>query len=413
MSETIIERRNSVKTLVILLAGGVGARLYPLTRDRSKPAVPFGGLYRIIDFTLSNCINSGLRRIDVLTQYKSLSLQEHLDNGWSMLSREIGESINIIPPQQRTSAGFYLGTADAIYQNVYSLQREKPDRVLILSGDHIYKMDYSKMLNFHEQNRADLTVACIQVDVQEASRFGVMQVDADHRVVDFEEKPENPKPVPGHPDAAMASMGIYVFNTEELVRQVSVDARKTDEETSHDFGKNIIPGMIHDTRVFAYDFKTSPGGHHPYWRDIGTRDAYWQAHMDLLIDDPEIQLFDPRWPIRTYQEQCPPSRFSGREAEVAVSNSLISSGCVVDGAHIVRSVLSPRVQVGPGSEVSESVLMEDVVVGRGAKIHRAIIDKRVHVPDGYCIGQDPEQDQARFTMTSHGCAVLPKEMPLE
>jgi len=398
----------------VLLAGGQGERLYPLTKDRAKPAVPFGGTYRIIDFTLSNCVNSSLRRIYILTQYRSISLQRHINLAWNIFRYELGEFIGTVPPQQRRVDHWYLGTADAIYQNIYTLERERPHRVLILSGDHIYKMDYSVMLRFHEQKRADLTVACIRVDLEEAKRFGVMQCDTDGRVIDFEEKPQSPKPLPGHSDRALASMGIYVFSIEELVRQVSLDARKPESETQHDFGKNVIPGMFRDRRVYAYDFRRSPDGYPAYWRDIGTRDAYWQANMDFVSDNPPFELCDPDWPIRTYQEQCPPARFtSACSGEAAVVSSLISQGCVIDGARVVRSVLSPQVRLGAEAEVAESVLMEDVVVGRGAKIRRAIIDKGVHVPPGYIIGFDPQQDAARFTMTTHGVACLPKEMPLE
>jgi len=407
-------RGDGLRTLVIILAGGVGERLYPLTRDRSKPAVPFGGPYRIIDFTLSNCINSGMRRIDVLTQYKSLSLQEHLAAGWSFLSRETGECINVIPPQQRMAGSFYLGTADAIYQNIYSLERERPDRVVILSGDHVYKMDYSQMLRFHEQKRAELTIACIQVPIEDSRRFGVMQVDADSRVIDFTEKPQDPEPMPGHPNRVLASMGIYVFGTEALVRQVTADARKSDAETQHDFGRNIIPAMVKSGRVYAYDFRRSPDGRRAYWRDIGTRDAYWQANMDLLEDPALFNLFDPDWPIRTFHRQCPPTRFAASSgARPAVSNSLISDGCIIDGARINRCVISPSVHVEPEAEVAETVVMEGVIIGRGARIRRALIDKGIHVPPGCHIGFEPEHDAARFTMTSNGIAVLPKLLPME
>ena len=414
MDSNASHQSHGVRTLVVILAGGVGRRLYPLTRDRSKPAVPFGGPFRIIDFTLSNCINSRLRRIDVLTQYKSLSLQEHLADGWSFLSRETGDRINIIPPQQRAAGNFYLGTADAIYQNIYSLERERPDRVVILSGDHVYKMDYAQMLRFHEQKRADLTVACIQVPLEDGKRFGVMQVNADSRVVDFKEKPQDPETMPGQPDRVLASMGIYVFGTEALVRQVTADARKSDAETQHDFGKNIIPAMVKPCNVYAYDFRRSPDGRRAYWRDIGTRDAYWQANMDLLEDDAPFSLFDPDWPIRTFHRQCPPTMFTASGgADPAVSNSLISDGCIIDGARINRCVISPSVRIEPECEVTESVIMEGVVIGRGAKIRRALIDKGTHVPPGCRIGFDSEHDAARFTMTTNGIAVLPKLLPME
>jgi len=398
-------------TLVILLAGGQGERLYPLTRDRAKPAVPFAGSYRIIDFTLSNAANSGLRRIDVLTQYKSHSLQRHLQVGWNIFNYELGEYLNVIPPQQRMATMWYRGTADAIFQNIYILERARPKYVLVLSGDHVYKMNYARMLTYHVRKSADLTVACIEVTREEASRFGIMQIDGDNRIIDFDEKPAKPKSVPGRPGAFLGSMGVYVFNTEELVRQVIADTKRN---TAHDFGKNIIPGMIEDRKAFMYNFTDGSVGT-PYWRDIGTLDAYWQAAMDLLGPTPSFELDDADWPMRTYQEQHPPARIISTEAtgEGLAANSLISAGAVIDNARVTDSVISPRVTVGPGASVESSVIMEGTIIGAGAGIRNSIIDKNVRIPPGAQIGFDPEKDRRRFTVTDSGLVVIPKELPFE
>ncbi|HUW32896.1 MAG TPA: glucose-1-phosphate adenylyltransferase [Planctomycetota bacterium] len=401
------------ETLAVVLAGGQGERLYPLTKDRAKPAVPFGGVYRIIDFTLSNAVNSGLRRIDVLTQYKSYSLQRHLQLGWDIFNFELGEYLQVIPPQQRMASVWYRGTADALYQNIYILEKERPQWVLILSGDHIYKMDYARMLQYHVDRGADLTVACIEVNREEASRFGIVRVDEDSRIIDFEEKPADPKPIPGRPDAFLGSMGVYVFNTEELVRQVIVDSKRS---TDHDFGRNILPQMIHNRDVFAYNFAQGSVGN-PYWRDIGTIDAYWSASQDLLESDPPFVIDDPAWPIRTYQGQYPPARIVSTERDPhncgAAINSLICAGSVIHNARVSDSILSPGVVVEEGAEVEGCMLMQGTVVAKGCKIHNTIIDKYVHIPPGTQIGINHEEDSHRFTVTKSGVVVIPKELPFE
>jgi len=395
------------KVTAMVLAGGQGQRLYPLTRDRAKPAVPFGGVYRIIDFTLSNCINSGIRRVFVLTQYKSSSLDYHIHFGWNILSPELGEFIRTIPPQQRTSTSWYLGTADAIYQNIYTLEQERPDLTLVLSGDHVYKMNYQAMVEFHREKRADLTIACLPVSRDEATRFGVAVVDPDARIIEFQEKHPEPATIPGSPEMCLASMGVYLFNTATLVRQVIADA-KTDSE--HDFGKNIIPKMVKTHAVYAHDFKDENKKPVKYWRDIGTRDAYWEANMDLVAVDPLFNLYDPEWPIRTAPLQCPPAKtvFNEQGRVGAVYNSLISPGCIVSGGRVERSVLSPNVRVEEGASVAESIIMEGSSIGRGCRVHRAIIDKNIHIPDGLDIGLDPEADAERFVITSNGVVVVPR-----
>jgi len=400
-------RAQRPKVIAMVLAGGQGQRLYPLTRDRAKPAVPFGGVYRIIDFTLSNCINSGIRRIFVLTQYKSSSLDYHIHFGWNILSPELGEFIRTIPPQQRTSTSWYLGTADAIYQNIYTLEQERPELTLILSGDHIYKMNYEAMVQFHLDKRADLTIACLPVPKAEATRLGVAVVDSDSRILEFQEKHPEPATIPGSPDRCLASMGVYIFDTPTLVRQVIADA-KTDSD--HDFGKNIIPRMVKTHAVYAHDFKDENKKPVKYWRDIGTRDAYWEANMDLVAVEPLFNLYDPEWPIRTAPLQCPPAKtvFNEEGRVGAVLDSLIAPGCIVSGGRIERSVLSPNVRVEEGADVAESIIMEGSVIGRRCTIRRAIIDKNVHVPDGLSIGTDPEADAERFVVTTNGIVVVPR-----
>lgn len=400
-------------TLTMVLAGGQGERLYPLTRDRAKPAVPFGGIYRIIDFTLSNCINSDLRRVYILTQYKSDSLNKHLRLGWNIFHEELDEFITTVPPQFRGSDYWYKGTADAIFQNVYTLQEERPDRVLILAGDHIYRMDYGAMLQFHEDNEADLTIAAVEVDRASAQGFGVMNIDRDHRITGFAEKPASPAPHPERPEHALVSMGIYVFNTDTLVRAISADAKK---ETSHDFGKNIVPELIHNHRVFAYPFQDEE--HQPaYWRDVGTLDSLWETNMDLVSPTPAFELDEKDWPIRTYLEAMPPARtmFGGAYAGHVgvILDSLISNGCVISGSHVERSILSPKVQVQSHAEVTEAVIMDRVTVGRHARIRRAIIDKGVCIPEGYEIGYNEVEDRKKFLVTEKGIVVVPKGMILD
>ena len=398
------------KIIAMLLAGGQGQRLYPLTRDRAKPAVPFGGVYRIIDFTLSNCINSGIRKVFVLTQYKSSSLDYHIHFGWNFLSPELGEFIRTVPPQQRITNSWYLGTADAFYQNIYTLERERPDLVLILSGDHIYKMNYRAMIDSHLATNADLTIACIPVPRTTANQLGVAVIDPDSRITNFQEKHPDPIPIPGNPDMCLASMGVYLFNTPTLVREVVADA-KTD--STHDFGKNIIPKMIKTHRVFAHNFHDMNRKDTPYWRDVGTLDADWEANMDLVAIDPLFNLYDPAWPIRTSPMYHPPTKTvldepDGRRG-VAL-NSLISPACIISGGTIERTVLSPRVRIEQNAKVTDSVIMDESIIGRDCTITRAIIDKRVHIPDGTTIGVYPEADAERYVVTPNGIVVVPREM---
>ena len=402
------------KVLVMILAGGQGERLYPLAKDRAKPAVPFGGIYRIIDFTLSNCINSGLRKICVLTQYKSYSLDRHLRIGWNIFNNELDEFIENIPPQKRISDMWYQGTADAVYQNIYVLESEHPEKVLILAGDHIYKMDYRELIEFHETNNADLTVPCIEVPIKEASRFGVMSIDNEQQIVEFNEKPESPKPIQSNPEMALVSMGIYLFNTQVLVKRVIEDTKR---DTIHDFGKNIIPSMINKDRVFAFIFRDKNNKAVKYWRDIGTIDAYWEANMDLVQVDPIFNLYDNNWPIRTYHEQLSPAKtvftelFPGGRCGT-VLDSLVSNGCIISGARVERSILSPNVRIDNYSEVIDSILMAGVRIGKNVKIRKAIIDKSVIVPDGKHIGYNLEADARQFVISEKGVIVAHKEMPL-
>ena len=402
------------KVLVMILAGGQGERLYPLTKDRAKPAVPFGGIYRIIDFTLSNSVNSGLRKICVLTQYKSYSLDRHLRIGWNIFNNELEEFIENIPPQKRISDMWYQGTADAVYQNIYVLESEHPEKVLILAGDHIYKMDYRELIEFHETNNADLTVPCIEVPIKEASRFGVMSIDNEQRIVEFNEKPASPKPIQSNPEMALVSMGIYLFNTQVLVKRVIEDTKR---DTIHDFGKNIIPSMINKDRVFAFIFRDKNNKAVKYWRDIGTIDAYWEANMDLVQVDPIFNLYDNNWPIRTYHEQLSPAKtvfselFPGGRCGT-VLDSLVSNGCIISGARVERSILSPNVRIDNYSEVIDSILMAGVRIGKNVKIRKAIIDKSVIVPDGKHIGYNLEADAKQFVISEKGVIVAHKEMPL-
>jgi glucose-1-phosphate adenylyltransferase len=399
------------KVLAMILAGGRGERLYPLTRDRAKPAVPFGAIYRIIDFTLSNCLNSGIRRIYALTQYKSTSLNRHIQIGWNILSAPLGEFIEAIPAQQRIDEHWYQGTADAIFQNIYSLQEERPDLVLILSGDHIYKMDYRKMIAFHLEKGAGLTVGAIRMDRNLSREFGVIEIDEDWRIIGFQEKPEEPKTIPGDPGGILASMGVYVFDTEVLVRRLIEDARS---DSSHDFGKDIIPMMIGKDQVFALDFRQGDCGGTGYWRDVGTLDAYYEANMDLISVMPQLNLYDPQWPILTYQPTSPPAKTVWiEEGRVGMAlNSIISNGCIISGGNVKRSILSPNVTIHSFSEVEDSILLGGVDVGRNAKIKRTIIDKEVHIPQGMEIGYHLDEDAKRFTVTASGIVVVPRGIRL-
>jgi glucose-1-phosphate adenylyltransferase len=393
-------------SLVIVLAGGAGERLYPLTQERAKPAVYFGGPYRIIDFSLSNCVNSGLRRIFIATQYKSLSLNRHIRMGWSIVSEELGEFVEILPPQKRVSEHWYQGTADAVYQNLYSIMRENPKHLIVLSGDHVYKMDYSRMLRFHKERGAAATIATIEVSVADAGRFGIITVDEQERVTGFQEKPDSASPAPGSPDLALASMGVYVFDTEVLVHALEADANRP---TTHDFGKDIIPALIHDAAVYSHRFYDENKKASKYWRDIGTLDAYFEASMDLCRVNPEFNLYDPEWPLRTYQPQAPPAKFvfaeAGRRCGHAL-DSVISPGCIVSGSEIAGSVLCPNVRVHSFCQIEQCILMPGVRVGRHARIRRAIIDRDVLIPRAALIGYNEEEDRRRHTVTDTGVVVV-------
>jgi len=396
--------------LAMILAGGKGERLHPLTIHRAKPAVPFGGIYRIVDFALSNCINSGIRKIAVLPQYKSLSLDKHLRLAWNLFSGELNEYIISVPPQQRVGDKWYQGTADAIYQNIYMIEKDAPDHVLVLAGDHIYKMDYAEMFRFHQEHNADATVAAIETPRASAAAFGIIEVEQDCRIVGFEEKPRDPKHIPGRPDMAFASMGIYLFNTETLLEYLKSDAL---QDTSHDFGKNIIPQMMKTARVCAYNFKDENKKAAKYWRDVGTIDAYWEANIDLVSVDPQLNLYDKAWPIRTYQAQNPPAKFvfaqekKGGRLGIAL-DSIVAHGCIISGGRVQNSVLSPNVRVNSYSEVHDSILMENVDIGRRCRIRRAIIDKDVTLAPETEIGYDPEKDKERYHVTPSGIVVIAK-----
>lgn len=396
--------------LAMILAGGKGERLHPLTLHRAKPAVPFGGIYRIIDFTLSNCLNSHIRKIAVLTQYKSMSLYKHLGLAWNFLSGELNEFIIPVPPQQRVGDRWYQGTADAIYQNIYMIEKDAPNHLLILAGDHIYKMDYSEMLKFHQERNADATVACIEVPRSMATAFGVVEVDKNSRIIGFEEKPADPRPMPGRADLSFVSMGIYLFNTEKILEHLRFDALR---DTSHDFGKNIIPEMLSTSRVFAYNFKDENKKEAKYWRDVGTIDAYWEASMDLVSVDPLLNLYDRAWPIRTYQGQHPPAKFvfaqeeKGGRLGIAL-DSIVGQGCIISGGRVQNSVLSQNVRVNSYSNVRESILMENVDVGRHCLIRRAVIDKDVKIPPYTEIGYNLDEDRKRFHVTPSGIVVIGK-----
>jgi glucose-1-phosphate adenylyltransferase len=393
-------------SVVIVLAGGAGERLYPLTKDRAKPAVYFGGPYRIIDFSLSNCVNSGLRRIFIATQYKSLSLNRHIRMGWSIVSEELGEFVEILPPQKRVGEHWYQGTADAVYQNLYSIMRENPKHLIVLAGDHVYKMDYSRMLRFHVERGAAVTLATIEVPRADARRFGIIAVDEQERVIGFQEKPTAASAIPGSPDLALASMGVYIFDTDVLVHALEADAN---QETTHDFGKDIIPALIHRVPVLSQRFYDENKKAAKYWRDIGTLDAYFEANIDLCRVNPEFNLYDPEWPLRTYQPQAPPAKFvfaeTGRRCGQAL-DSVISPGCIVSGSSVYGSVLCPNVRVHSFCQIDQCILMPGVRVGRHARIRRAIIDRDVLIPRGALIGYDADEDRRRHTVTDTGVVVV-------
>ncbi|MDZ4686547.1 MAG: glucose-1-phosphate adenylyltransferase [Planctomycetaceae bacterium] len=397
--------------LALILAGGKGSRLEPLSRDRAKPAVPFGGAYRIIDFTLSNCINSGLRKILVLTQYKAASLDRHIHLGWRFLCRELDEFIEILPPQQRIDENWYQGTADAVYQNIYSIEKYRTDLTLILSGDHIYKMDYDDLIQDHLRSGADCTIGCIPIPLADCIHFGIMRTDDQQRVVDFQEKPKSTAAMPGEPTRCLGSMGIYVFNSHFLFDQLCRDA--TDPQSQHDFGKNIIPGILKSHHIRAYPFRDKNTGRSAYWRDVGTLDAIYEANMDLITVHPELNLYDRAWPIRTYQPQEPPPKFVFAQTASTpprvghALDSMVCAGSIISGGSVARSILGYNVRVNSYATVEDSILFDGVDVGRHAKIRRAIIDKWVHVPEGLEIGYDLDADRARgFLVTESGVVVI-------
>ncbi len=408
MSANRFVSRLTRQTVALILAGGRGTRLRKLTEWRAKPAVHFGGKYRIIDFTLSNCLNSGIRRIAVLTQYKADSLIRHIQKGWGFLRGELGEFIDLLPAQQRLHESWYKGTADAVYQNLDILRNYDPEYVLILAGDHVYKMDYGAMLAYHVENRADLTIACIEVPIKDASAFGVMQVDESSRVIDFIEKPEYPPCIPGRADMALASMGIYIFNAKFLYEQLIRDA--DDSKSSHDFGKDIIPRVIERYRAFAYPFLDVETGVQSYWRDVGTIDAYWAANMELIGVNPELNLYDRDWPIWTYQEQVPPAKFVFEDREHdrvgQAFDSMVCGGCIISGATVRHSILSPNVRVNSWALVEHSVVLPQVNIGRHAKVRRAIIDRGCRIPEGMEIGYDLEADKERFDVSPGGIVTV-------
>lgn len=397
--------------LTLLLAGGQGERLYPLTKDRSKPSVPFAGSFRIIDFTLSNCINSGLRRVYVLIQYKSQSLNRHLRDGWSILSRELNEFIESVPPQKRSSSSWYEGTSDAIYQNIYLLEQIRPERVLILSGDHIYRMDYRFLLEFHVQKQADVTIACIEFPRREAQPFGVMQIDNEGRVLHFVEKPGDPPPVPGKPDTSLINMGVYVFKTEELVRAVIDDSK--DPNSAHDLGKNVLPRLVDrkDMNVFAYSFSRQTPN--PYWRDVGDIKSYYNANMELLSEQSSINLFAEDWPFRSDTRHLVPSQFDlGGQSPDSVHRSYISAGCIVNGK-VDRCILSPNVKIQRGSSLEGCIVFNESTIGRDCRIRNTIVDKHVRIPDGCVIGYHPDIDRKQFLLTEDNIVIIPKGMMVE
>jgi glucose-1-phosphate adenylyltransferase len=397
------------ETLTLILAGGQGERLYPLTKDRAKPAVPIGGQYRIIDFTLSNCANSGLERIYVLTQYKSHSLDRHLRSGWNIFSSSLDQFVCSIPPQRRMRTSWYLGTADAVFQNLDILKSHRPSRVLILSGDHIYKMDYSEMIETHVRTGAKVTIAVVESDLKTAQRMGVLEISNDECVIGFSEKPDNPKPIPGRPDCAWINMGVYLFETDTLIDSLCKDAALP---TKHDFGHDLIPGLVPSGTVFAYPFHDENRKAVKYWRDIGTLDSYYEASMDLVRVDPMFNLYDSGFPIYSYIPPSPPAKLvfaGGEKGRIGVAlDSMLCNRCIVSGGRVERSILSPDVRIHSYALVEDSILFNGVDVGRHAKIRRAIIDKEVQVPAGARIGYDLEQDLERFTVTDSGIVVIPK-----
>ncbi len=397
-------------TLALILAGGRGRRLNQLTLWRAKPAVPFGGKYRIIDFSLSNCVNSDIRQIGVISQYKAHSLIRHINKGWNFFRGEFGEFIELLPAQQRIENSWYSGTANAVYQNLDIIRSHQPSRVLILGGDHVYKMDYGPMLAFHVDNQADLTIGCVQVPVAEAQSFGVVSIDAKNRIQQFVEKPSQPTPAPGREGSALVSMGIYIFNTEFLIDRLIEDT--DDMSSSHDFGKDIIPELIERSQVYAYTFLDGAEHRQAYWRDVGTVDSYWKANMELIDVTPELNLYDQEWPIWTYQEQMPPAKFvfNDRNRQGQAHDSIISEGCIISGAEITNSLIFTNVQANNRSCISNSLILPDTVIGEDCYINRAIIEKGTIIPDGSIIGENLQEDARRFHVSDAGVVLVTPEM---
>ncbi len=397
-------------TLALILAGGRGSRLKQLTMWRAKPAVPFGGKFRIIDFPLSNCINSGIRQVGILSQYKAHSLIKHIQQGWGFLRGEFGEFVELLPAQQRIETSWYEGTADAIYQNLDIIRHHDPEYVLVLAGDHIYKMDYGNMIARHVESGADMTVGCLEVDLEMAKAFGVMGVDEDGRVKEFAEKPDEPAPIPGKPDQALASMGIYVFNKEFLFEQLIKDSDMPG--SSHDFGKDIIPSIIENYRIVAYPFRDPITEGQAYWRDVGTVDSYWAANLELIGITPELNLYDESWPIWTYQAQLPPAKFvfDDDDRRGMAVDAMVSGGCIISGSVIRHSLLFSNVHVHSYSVIEDSVILPDVVIERECRIKNAVIDKGCVIPRGTVIGEDPEEDAKRFYVSEKGIVLVTPEM---
>jgi len=397
-------------TLALVLAGGRGSRLQQLTTWRAKPAVPFGGKFRIIDFPLSNCVNSGIRKVGILTQYKAHSLIKHIQRGWGFMRGELGEFVELLPAQQRLETSWYAGTADAIYQNIDIIRTHNPEFVLILAGDHVYKMDYGSMLAAHVEDEADITVGCMEVPLEDAHAFGVMAVDRDHRIIEFAEKPENPTPMPGSEDQSLASMGIYIFRTEVLIEELLRDADTPG--SSRDFGGDIIPDVIHRRRVTAFPFREGPDGHRAYWRDVGTVDAFWEANLELIGITPELNIYDREWPIWTYQDQVPPAKFvfddDGRRGMTV--DSMVAGGCIVSGSYVRRSLLFHNVDVHSYCEIEDSVVFPEVDIGRRCVIKKAVIDKGCIIPPDTSIGVDPGEDAERFHVSAGGVVLVTPDM---
>lgn len=397
-------------TLALILAGGRGSRLKHLTLWRAKPAVPFGGKFRIVDFPLSNCMNSGIRRVAVLTQYKAHSLIKHIQRGWGFLRGELGEFVELLPAQQRIETSWYTGTADAIYQNLDIIRNHDPKYVLILAGDHVYKMDYGAMLVHHIDSGADVTVGCVEVPVARAREFGVMTMNEQGRIVRFQEKPENPEPIPGRPDVALASMGIYLFNTGFLYEQLIRDADTP--YSAHDFGKDLIPSIIDSYRVMAWPFRDPATGRQPYWRDVGTVDAFWEANIELVDVTPELNLYDEKWPIWTYQEQLPPAKFvfDDDDRRGMAVDSMVSGGCVISGSRIRHSLLFSDVKVHSYCEIVDSVVLPDVTINRHCRLKRVVIEKGCDIPEGTVIGENFQEDAKRFYVSPGGVVLVTPEM---